>query len=256
MSVGKAITVELGPPRVQPGILYAMKVCGINKGGKGEWSDIRIAQFTKPFNQKPEISNLQLWATKAIVTVKLPEEICSTESPVTCVEISCATANSRKLSSSEFPMEARNHIYDFTVTDLDPDTKYNIRVKSRNAEGWSKPSDFREGSTLCLPPIPAKPNPPLIRVCSSTKVNLIAQVPENTCSIKSPIIAWRVSGLSGDKEKVNRHFTINETSETPATLGISDLNPGQQYTLQLHAKNETGWSEPSEEFKIYIRIHV
>ena len=34
--VGKTTTIKLESPRVQPGNAYAMKVCGINKGGKGE----------------------------------------------------------------------------------------------------------------------------------------------------------------------------------------------------------------------------
>ena len=255
VSVGNVTTVELGPPRVQPGNVYVMKVRGINKGGKGEWSDSMVGQFTKPFPQKPEISNLLLRATIAVVTVKLPEAICSTESPVTCVKISYSTVNSKKLSDLEFKIEPGNHTDNFTVKELYPDTKYIFRVQTRNTEGWSEPSDLRESSTLSLPPIPAKPIPPVIKACrSSTTVKLIAQVPENTCGIKSPIIAWRVSGLSGDKETVDRRFKLSEAMfiEKSTTISISDLNPNQQYTLQLYAKNERGWSKPSEKFTIHV----
>ena len=40
--VGTTTIVELESPRVQPGNVYVMKVRGINKGGKGEWSDVVI----------------------------------------------------------------------------------------------------------------------------------------------------------------------------------------------------------------------
>ena len=254
LSAGTGTTLKIGSPRVQPGKVYIMKVRGVNKGGKGEWSNSMVGQFTKPFPQKPEISNLLLRATIAVVTVTLPEAICSTESPVTCVEISYTTAHSKKLFSSEFKIEPGNHTYNFTVKDLHPDTKHNFRAKTRNTEGWSEFTDFREGSTLSLPPIPTKPNPPLIKACSSTEVKLIAQVPENTCGINSPIIAWRVTSCSGDKENVDRQYSVNEKSfaAKSVNLAVSNLDPKQQYTLQILAKNERGWSEPSRKFTIHI----
>ena len=86
---GECTDVEIESPWVQPGKIYAMKVRGFNKGGKGEWSKTVVGQFTKPFPQKPEISDLFLRSTTAVVTVKIPEVTCSTESPVTCGNIIC-----------------------------------------------------------------------------------------------------------------------------------------------------------------------
>ena len=251
---GKFTSIELGSPRVQPGNIYAMKVRGINKGGKGEWSNTVIGQFTKPLPQKPEISDLFLRSTIAVVTVKIPEVICSTESPIKCVEISYVSATSKKLSSCAFEIEPGNDLYVFIIKELHPDTRYNFRAKTKNAEGWSKPSDLREGDTSSLPPKPTKPDRPILEACTSTTVNLTVQVPANTCSIKSPIIAWKVLGYSANKEVYIyfKEIDQNDFTENSINITVPDLNPNQQYTLQLQAKNENGWSEPSEKFEIHI----
>ena len=39
-------------------------------------------------------------------------------------------------------------------------------------------------------------------------------------------------------------------------LSVTDLNPIQQYTLQLQAKNENGWSEPSKQLKYILPHHL
>ena len=257
VQVGNATTLTLGSPRVQPGNVYPMKIRGVKEGVEGEWSDIVVGQFTKPLPQKPKISNLLLRATMVDVTVKLPEAICSTESPITCVEISHVAATDKKLTSSEFEVEPGNYTQTFTVRELHADTKYNFRAKAKNAEGWSNPSDLREGLTLSLPPIPARPNPPIIKAFSSTEVKLIVQVPENTCDIKSPIIQWRVIGYGRDQEEIDASYPVSVTSFADKylkleTLGVSNLNPNQQYTLQVLAKNEFEWSQPSERFTIHI----
>ena len=144
--------IEIESPLVQPGNVYVMKIRGINKGGKGEWSNIMVGQFTKPLPQKPEISNLFLRSTTAVVTMKIPAVICSTESLTTYVEVSYVSATSENLSSCKFKIEpvTGNSTHVFTVKQLCPDSRYNFRVKTQNAEGWSKPSNLREGDTFTI----------------------------------------------------------------------------------------------------------
>ena len=93
-----------------------------------------------------------------------------------------------------------------------------------------------EKDTLCLSPIPAKPNPPLTKAWTSTKVNFIAHKPKNTCGIKSPILAWSVTSRE-DKEEVHRCSV--KTNLNAITIHVQ---------FQLHAKNEKG----GEMFKIHI----
>ena len=79
-------------------------------------------------------------------------------------------------------------------------------------------------------------------------------MPENTCSKKSPIIAWKLHGYGIDREEVSRYFPQDENrfTEQSITLTVDALNPSQKYTLQVSAQNENGWSEPSDKFEIHI----
>ena len=248
---GTLTSIELDSSIVEPGNVYAMKVRGINKGGKGAWSKIVIGQFTKPLPQKPEISDLLLRSTIAIVTVKIPGVICNTESPVTHVKVSYVTGSSQELSSCEYKIKPGNNPYIFTITELHPNSKYNFTAKTKNAEGWSEHSNFREGYTLSLPPRPIKPNLPVIEHRTSTKVILVVQVPD---SINSPIIAWKVFGYSKDKKEIIKYYPLDKDDfmKRSLNLAVADLNHIQQYMLQLQAKNENGWSEPSEQFRVHI----
>ena len=150
----------------------------------------------------------------ATITVKIVEAICSTESPVTCVEVSYASTANTVFTNCEFTVQLGNATCTFTVSELQPDSKYKFTVRTKNAEGWSKPSDLREGNTLSLPPLPAKPNPPVIKVCTSTAVKLVAITPKNTCSITSPIIAWKVTGYSDSSEEVDKYYAQDEIDFT------------------------------------------
>ena len=42
-----------------------MKVCAINDGGPGEWSDSVLVQIRKPLPAKPKINQVDLWSTMA-----------------------------------------------------------------------------------------------------------------------------------------------------------------------------------------------
>ena len=260
LSVGKVTTVDIGSPKVLPGNIYTMKVRGINKGGTGEWSNTVVGQFTKPFPQKPEISNVFLRSTIAVVTLKLPGAICSTESPVTHIEVSHVSATSKKWSNCELKIDPGSDTYQLMVRELQPNKKYNFRARTMNAEGWSEASERIEDTTLALPPKPAKPDPPTIKAHPPNKVAFVAKVPQNTCGKTSPIIEWKVTGYGADKEKVNKSYTVDENflmkkncfEESLFDIGIADLNPYQVHILQLFAKNENGWSDPSESFIICI----
>ena len=262
VEIGKVMptTLKIGSPRVLPGNVYTMKVRGINKGGEGEWSKAVVGQFTKPFPQKPEISNLFLHSTIAAVTVKIPGAVCSTESPVTHVEVSYITETSAVWSNYITEIQPGNGTVRLTVHELQPNTNYKFKVKTKNAEGWSEAYKPIEDTTLTSPPKPRKPNPPTFKPHSPNKVLFVAKTLTNIDGTTSPIVEWKVTGYSADKEKVDISYPVDKSlftnvkwfKEESFDIGIADLNPNQQYTLQLFAKNENGWSDPSEKFTICI----
>lgn len=125
---------------------------------------------------------------------------------------------------------------------------------------WCDYSDLKEGNTIELPPKPTKPNIPQL-TASARKINLIAVMPENTCtgtnSETSPIVSWKISGfykIKDSDEQVEKVYKLSDTDSmaTVSCLPIMDLDHNQEYTLQISAENEAGWSEPSEKFKIHI----
>lgn len=261
--LGKATTVEIESSRVLPNKLYTMKVRGINKGGTGEWSDSVVVQFTKPLPQKPEISNLfPIRSTMVGISVKIPGTICSTESPITCIEASYISATDTKWSRHEIKVKpaapVEGGVCNLTVKELQPDSKYNFRVRSKNNEGWSLPSDLKEGTTLPLPPKPVKPNPPIIKPYTPTEVAIEAMVPINMCSIKSPIIAWKVFGYDGDKKEIDKHHEVDESSfaDELNNLTLVDLNPNQKYTLELYAKMKMGGASQVKSLKSTLPLHL
>ena len=178
------------------------------------------------------------------------------------MEISYVSATCSKLSSCKFTTEPSvgNSIRIFTIKKLSPNCRYNFSVKTENAEGWSKPSNLREGDTLPLPPKPTKPNCPTIQVETPNNVSLTVQVPENTCSKKFPIIAWKLFGYSADSEEIVRHYDrcylLNEDDFTKESTSFvpTDLIPSRKYTLQVMAQNENGWSDPSDKFEIHMAM--
>ena len=142
----------------------------------------------------------------------------------------------------------------FTINSLQPNSNYTFRVKTQNTEGWCKPSDLSKGNTPSLL-LPAKPNPPNIKVCSPIKIKLIAEAPEDTSSNNLFITGWRVHGYSECNEEIDQYYPHEFDCydvEVCSTLYVVNLNSNQQYTLWLFAENENHWSEPSEEFKMHI----
>ena len=245
---GKCISILLESPRVQPGNVYAMKVRGINKGGKGAWSNVVIGQFTKPFPQKPEITNLFLESTTAVVTVKIPGVVRSTESPVKCVKISYIMENYKKLSNCEFNINSAAGLYKFTINKLNADSIYNFRVRSKNAEGWSKPSAFKEGKTLPL----SIPIPKNVRMSSNRTHSLLKirwNVPDSPAEITHyEIIRKTKNGKYSDAKAVKA--PANKLSVT-----FTNLKHNTFYNFKIRTCNGIHVSPWSEETEANTRIH-
>ena len=212
--------------------------------------------------QKPQILNLHPRSTTAVISVKIPGVTCSTESPVSCVEISCVCAITNDDTiwelkiSCEFkidPVAGTGDVRVFTMKELFPDSRYRFTVKAKNAEGWSEPSESRRGKTKPFPPKPAKPDRPIIKLCTPTKINLTVQVPQSTCSVNFPIIAWKLTTNEGE---VIKYYPLDENdfANQSVVLPVANLNPETQYTLQVLARNENGWSEPSSMFEINTAV--
>ena len=268
IKVEKEVTsIEIGYPRISPKKrMYTMKVRAINEGGTGEWSQPAVVQFTKPLPQNPDITEILLQSTTGFVTVNIPRPVYSTESPVTCIEISSIIVpGGIKWRNWEFEIEPavqvdNNITHTFPIAELHPESEHRFRVRSRNAEGWSEYSYKQQhDSTLPLPLLPGRPNPPIIKASGKNMVDIGIKMPENMCSINSPIIAWNIKGYAtglynSDLIEINEHYESDSDQNDFRIISMEIPDPRKMYmyTLNLLAKNESGWSEPSKEFIIDI----
>ena len=246
-------SVKIGAPKVKPSpedLVYTMKIRGVCGNIEGEWSNTVAGQFTKPLPQKPAIRKLFLRSTIAEITVTTPAAICATESPITCWQVAYIIDTGTEWSYEEFKMKTDDEIdQTLYIDNLEPKRRYTFKVKAMNAEGWSDYSYEISGSTNKLPSKVAKPSPPLIETLSRTTVKVTVESPEGT-SLIAPVILWQVTAIyfdcSARREKIKKAiFKPNYTKEY-SSFNIEDLTPKQQYNFKVIARNEQGWSQPSD----------
>ena len=241
--------------------LYSMKVRAVNDGGPGEWSQPAVVQLTKPVPQNPDIAKLLLQSTIGLVTVTIPRAVCSTESPVTCIEISSIIApEGTQWHESKFEItpakQVDNTTHTFKIKDLHPESKYSFRVRSKNAEGWSNYSSPHEDRTLPLPLLPGRPHFPIIKASGKNMVHIGVKLPKSMCSTNSPIIALNIKGYATglynpEIIEISEHHEP-DSDQNFIIIPMEIPDPRKIYTLRLLAKNESGWGESSEEFIIDI----
>ena len=148
------------------------------------------------------------------ITIKILEQLHST-----CIEVSYVSAKSTKWCTCEFEFKRLGNIVQtFTVKELDQHSRYNFRIRSRNTEGWSKYSDIAQDYTLALPPKPARPDCLVIKICLKSKVEMGVKMPENACSIKSPIVEWNVKGSAYNLYEATDVMEINEYHEADKSM--------------------------------------
>ena len=248
----KKSSVKIGAPKVKPcpeNLVYTMKIRGVCGNIKGEWSNTVVGQFTKPLPQKPKVKKLFLRSTIAEITVTTPAAICATESPVTCWQVAYIVDTGTEWSHEEFKFEIGETNQIFYIHNLQPKRRYTFKVKAMNAEGWSDFSYEISGSTNKLPSKTAKPSPPLIETLSRTTVKITVELPEGASFI-APVILWKVTAYYFDCS-INRGvtkkaiFKPNYAKEC-SSFNLEDLVPKQQYDFKVIARNEQGWSQPSD----------
>ena len=244
--------VEIGAPKVKPSsknLPYTMKIRGVCGNIKGEWSNTVVGQFTKPLPQKPTIKKLFLRSTIAEITVTTPAAICVTESPVTRWQVAYIVDTGTEWSHEEFAVEADEIDQTFYIHNLEPKRRYTFKVKAMNAEGWSDFSYEISGSTNKLPQKTAKPMPPLVETLSRTTVKITVESPEGA-SYMTPVILWQVTAIyfdcSARKEIIKRVVFKPNYARECSSFNIVELTPKQQYNFKVMAKNERGWSQPSD----------
>ena len=126
-----------------------------------------------------------------------------------------------------------NPIATFLKAELLPESEYKFRVSSRNAEGWSKYSHEQQQSTLPLPLLPGRPNPPIIKASGKNMVDIGIKMPEN---MNPSIIAWNIKGYvtglyNSDIIEINEHHESDSNQNDFRIISMEIPYPRKMYTL-------------------------
>ena len=140
---------KIGLPQVQlvPGKIYTVKLCGINSGGRGKWSYSSVHEFTKPCPCQPNPPKISIFSSSTVkVTVIPPKQACPTETPVTKWKIEYAVQSEREWKLLEkYRVKDTGKCHLVYKDNFFARQKYYLRIKGKNAEGWStysKPVTF------------------------------------------------------------------------------------------------------------------
>ena len=124
----------------------------------------------------------------------------------------------------------------FTHTGLTRATIYQYRVAAINKIGSGEKSEIAEAKTFAV-----VPSPPLdleAEVFSSTQIDLSWVAPDDDGG--APITRYRID-ISADQIEWERLADVDRGLEYPHTK----VTPGQTWHYRVSAKNEAGYSEPS-----------
>ena len=150
--------ISIGPPKIEPGMLYTIQVRGVNGRGPGEWSEQLIARSKTAPPKRPDKPKVFLTPINAKIFVRIPGIREAHGAPVSEVIIEyCEYDNGSKLNSETKSIEEKEseHIREFLIHDLSPNTSYFFRIILINESGQSAPSESVDVTTDI--PIPGKP---------------------------------------------------------------------------------------------------
>ena len=222
---GNMHKIEIGFPQVVSGRIYSMKIRGINEGGKGKWSDLVVAQFTKPSPHKPDPPIVHMVSTsRVMLTVVPPQSSHETESPVTEWNVQYIVGLDKEWTLENYKVTPSEERHSLDVNNLIPNQKYYFRVQAVNAEGesdFSQPVCFKTEFKLSL-------DPPEIDIISASTVKLTIQSPK-----QSPLVTgWELRCTHEPPKPI----TYTEESEDEIqTFVLEDLLPNHNYSIQVQA---------------------
>uniref|UniRef100_A0A1X7U3U5 Fibronectin type-III domain-containing protein n=1 Tax=Amphimedon queenslandica TaxID=400682 RepID=A0A1X7U3U5_AMPQE len=148
----------IGPPKIEPGILYTIQVRGANGRGPGEWSEKTEALFKTGPPKRPDKPKVIPSYTDAKISVRIPDLKEANGTPVEKITVQyCEYDNSGNWESETLTIEKKEsqRIHEFLMHDLSPNTRYFFRVILINESGESSPSESVDITTDV--PIPGKP---------------------------------------------------------------------------------------------------
>ena len=221
------------------GVEYNLRVAAINDVGTGTYSDNATATtdtiITTPPNA-PTIQNEFVTTTDSITMIwNVPDDNGGSAIIGYTVDYAIAPSGTWQTQDSALVM---NTTRETTISGLDDNTQYNLRVAAINDVGTGTYSDNATATTDTI--ITTPPNAPTIQnefVTTTDSITMIWNVPDDNGG--SPIIGYTVDYAivpSGTWQTQPGALVMNTTRETT----ISGLDDNTQYNLRVAAVNDVG----------------
>ncbi|CAL4074005.1 unnamed protein product, partial [Meganyctiphanes norvegica] len=145
-------------------------------------------------------------------------------------------------------MEVANvyeNVYWTQIKDLHENRRYNIRVYSRNSDGFSLPLEAENPAQVIHPTgVVVQPSPPVgpmkLSHITDTTIDVSWNPPENLGGSKLKMYVL-------ESRNVSDPFTVHEVEvvDPPKTHGVlQGLETGETYILRVYAENNAGLSDP------------
>ena len=228
----RSLRTEYAHKGVRPAMTLHYRVAAINAVGPGEWSGVARAKTEAAIPESPV--NLAAIVEDAR-TIRLEWEIpADNGAEIRGYQIEVSYADGKGGRWRIIEQNTRTRLTIYTHEDLIPATTYDYRVAAINKVGVGEPSEPVSGQTDAIAPdgpadLSAEP-------ISSTQVELTWTAPYDGGSEISAYIVER----SFDGEEWLRFEPVGITEYVAETVA------GVVTFFRVSARNEVGWSEPSD----------
>ena len=211
---------------LDPDTEYEVQIRSSSSGGDGEWSGVGtvMTDTLPPPPVKPEVGKTS--STSVTVSWTAPT---TDGAPVTSYDV-----RYRAGSEGEW-VDGPQGVSETTATieGLDPDTEYEVQIRSSSSGGDGEWSGVGTVMTDTLPPPPVKPE---VGKTSSTSVTVSWTAPTTD---GAPVTSYDVRYRAGSEgEWVDGPQGVSETTAT-----IEGLDPDTEYEVQIRSSSSGGDGE-------------
>ncbi|KAL3147790.1 Fibronectin type III domain-containing protein 3B, variant 2 [Trebouxia sp. C0010 RCD-2024] len=226
---------------LRSGVLYRFRVLAENEEGRGAWSNIAAAQTAAVPPDSPSMPTV-LGSNRTSVSIKWEAPEADGGSPVSSYQVELRPKSKAGLAgmSDEWLTVYQGEATACTMSCLYAGCVYRVRIRAKNASGWSQysiPSDVK-----AAPGVPHAPGAPQSMGQSAVAIELAWEAPQHDGG--SDIMSYRLEMSEGAS---NSGFkTVQTRSATEGCrANVHDLMPGTQYFFQVYAVNNQGASAAS-----------
>uniref|UniRef100_A0A1X7UN77 Fibronectin type-III domain-containing protein n=1 Tax=Amphimedon queenslandica TaxID=400682 RepID=A0A1X7UN77_AMPQE len=234
----KCKSLCIGPPKIEPGILYTIQVRGVNGRGPGEWSKKTITRFKMAPPKRPDKPEVIPSYTDAKISVCIPGLKEANGTPVEKIIVQyCEYDNSGNWESETLTIEKKEsqRIHEFIMHGLSPYTRYFFRIILINESGESVPSESVDVTTDV--PIPGEP----------TNIRPSSYFTSDMIKIRwNPPIEYPefVDHYEVEYKRKKKEFDLSEEYEVMQTTKLSAKAPNLKsdtwYVFFVKAVNKNG----------------